>query len=138
MFYAKGQLFALWKLILCRAPATLPAWPTVSKARRSHGILEASRQQQTSTLVSWRLQEARAICLASFRASIRMMANSNSSCQGGGCDQPQGKCVKTGQKRFHIQEMKGPRECVMTGTQRKHTLWLSCTINTSADHEIRV
>lgn len=91
-----------------------------------------------STLVSWRLREARAICLASFRASIRMMANSNSSCPMGGCERPQGKCVKTGRKCFHSQEMKGPRECVMTGIQGKHTLWLSCTINTSADHEISV
>lgn len=44
----------------------------------------SARQQQTRTLVSWRLREARAICLASFRASIRMTANSNSSCPRGG------------------------------------------------------
>lgn len=66
-------------------------------------------RQQTGTLASWRLREARAICLASFSASIRMMANSNSSCPAGRGEETTGRCVTTRGSSSH------------TPTRRRHT-----------------
>jgi hypothetical protein len=95
-------------------------------------------QWQTGTLVSWRLREARAICLASFRASILMMASSNSSCPRGGVWATHSGMHQDRHNASHIQEMNVPHKCTMTGTQGEKThARLSLTMNTSADHEIR-
>lgn len=50
-------------------------------------------------------KEDRAICLASFNASILIAANSNSSCQVFGCEQSiEKKVLRTWQKCFNTSE----------------------------------
>lgn len=123
--------------------ATVAAGPLVSKAvlgvrQRWHTRHSGSTalRQQTRTLVSWRLLEARAICLASFRASIRMMANSNSSCPVGGGEETAGRCVTMRANGSRTRTECVTDRCGDSYERRWVSALTSFTVTASADQKV--